>query len=67
MINGFDKLIESDQKLFNSFCDNYRAANSFDIEIVFISVKRETNYLRVDLTKNGRKTYQEVFDSTTWG
>lgn len=67
MIRGYEKLSESDKALFNSFCENYRRANGSDVEIQFTTARRESNYLRVDLTKNGRKTWQQVLSSTTWG
>ena len=66
MVDGLEKLNEMDQKLFDLFRTNYRAANP-ESEIEFLSAKRESGFLRVDMLKNGRKTYQEVFSSTTWG
>lgn len=67
MIKGYNALTDPDKKIFDSFCNHYRQANSSDIEIEFLSVKREENYLRVDLLKNGRRTWQQVFSGTTWG
>ena len=67
MVDGVEKLNETDQTLFNLFCTNYRAANDSETEIQFLSVQREENYLRVDMLKNGRRTWQQVFSSTTWG
>lgn len=64
---GYKKLTESDKKLFDAFCGNYRAAQDSATEIKFLAVKRAENCLRVDLQKNERRTYQEVFTSTTWG
>ena len=67
MIRGYENLSASDKALFNSFCEAYRRANGSDVDIQFTTVRRESNYLRVDLTKNGRKTWQQVLSSTTWG
>lgn len=67
MIKGYKNLSESDKQLFTVFCENYKAANSSDVEIEFITVKREKDYLRVDLLRNGRKTWQQVFSPTSWG
>lgn len=67
MIKGYDKLSSDDKQLFTAFCENYKAANSSDVEIVFIAVKRQQHCLRVDMTKNERKTYQEVFSENSWG
>lgn len=67
MIKGYERLSESDKVLFDGFCENYRRANSSEIEIQFTAVRREKDYMRVDLTKNGRKTWQQVFTLTSWG
>ena len=67
MIKGYKNLSESDKALFNAFCANYIAANGSDIEIVFTSVKRQKHCLRVDMLKNNRATYQEVFSEKSWG
>lgn len=67
MIKGYKNLSESDKALFNAFCKNYKAANSTEVEIIFTVVKRQQHCLRVDMTKNNRKTYQEVFSPTSWG
>lgn len=67
MTRGFEKLTDADKKMFESFCANYRAAQDGQTEVEFLAVQRKSGCLRVDLTKNGRKTYQEIFTSTTWG
>ena len=67
MIKGYKNLTEQDKALFTAFCENYKAANSSDIEFVFTAVKRQQHCLRVDMTKNNRKTYQEVFNEKSWG
>ena len=66
MVKGYSLLSDSDKKLFDSFCNNYCRTNG-SVEIAFLSVRREKNYLRVDLLRNGRKTWQQVFNSTNWG
>ena len=67
MIRGYDNLSDSDKALFNAFSEVYRRANGSDVDIQFTAVRRESNYLRVDMIKNGRKTWQQVLSSTTWG
>ena len=47
MLTGYKNLTESDKKLFDAFCDNYRAAQNSDTEIKFLAVKRAGICLRV--------------------
>lgn len=66
-VAGYDTLSDEDKQLFDEFKQNYIATNGSDIKIEFVAVKRQQNHLRVDLKRNERATYQEVFSPTSWG
>jgi len=66
MCEVMKKLTDIDKKIFENFQSIFSKANP-DSVIKFISAKREKNYLRVTLTRNGTEDWYHVVDGgRTW-
>ena len=59
MLNDIEKV------MVNNFVVEFRRVNA-DSEVIFVSAKREKDYLKVTITRNGTEDWYHVISNGTW-